>query len=213
MKMFIIKLFVLILYVGMIYMNYYANAKPLGGISTGEISDKYNTLFTPSGFTFSIWGIIYILVGIFVFQVVINNLYITPKIDIVIYLFMISTILNVSWLFSWHYDRILLSAIIMILFLIVLLTILNRIQPSNTLSYITFSIYSGWISVALIANISILITKYNISFFMNNQWFFFILILLVSLGIMISMFIKTSNYYYCGVYLWAYFGILMKFIK
>ena len=211
MKMYILKALVLLFFVMMIYVNYYANAKPLGGISTGEISDRYLTLFTPSGFTFSIWGIIYILVGIFVFQVISTDTYFTPSTNVILYLFLISTILNGSWLFAWHYDKILSSTFIMVLFLIVLLMMVKQLEPSN-IAYITFSVYAGWISVALIANISILITKYDISIFMNHQWFWFILILIVSLGILIAMFIKTKNIYYCMVYVWAYFGIAMKFI-
>lgn len=211
--MIILKITSIVFYLFMIYMNYLANAKPLGGISTGEISDKYPTLFTPAGFTFSIWGIIYLLVGGFVISsILINNYYETEN-TIVIYLFIVSTILNVLWLLCWHYDKIGLSVIVMIAFLIVLLTILQNILPTDQLGFITFSIYSGWISVALIANISILIVKYDISLFMNYQTFWFILILLISVGILVLMFIKKANYVYGLVFLWAYFGIFSKFLS
>lgn len=211
--MIILKVIMVLCYGLMIFTNYYANTKPLGGISTGEISDKYSTLFTPSGFTFSIWGLIYLLVGAFVISSIMNSRYFTTGNNIVIYLFILSTILNGSWLFAWHFDKILLSTIIMIAFLVVLLMILHNIHTDDTLGYVTFSVYSGWISVALIANISILITKYDIAFFMNYQWFWFIFIIIVSIGIMVTMFIRTSNYVYGLVFIWAYFGILMKFIQ
>ncbi len=213
MKMVLLKVFMVVFFVSMIYINYYANTKPLGGISTGEISDRYNTLFTPAGFTFSIWGIIYILVGVFVVYNVFNPTYFEEGKQIVLYLFLLSTILNGSWLFAWHFDKILMSTIIMVVFLVVLLIILQNINPSEKIGYITFSVYAGWISVALIANVSILITKYDISVFMNYQVIWFIVIILVSIGILITMFIKTSNYIYGLVFLWAYFGIAMKFIQ
>jgi benzodiazapine receptor len=38
----------------------------IGGKVTAEISDANFTLITPAGYTFSIWGIIYTLLGIFV---------------------------------------------------------------------------------------------------------------------------------------------------
>lgn len=213
MKMILLKTSIVLFYFLMLYVNYLANAKPLGGITTGEISDKYNTLFTPSGFTFSIWGLIYLLLGIFIVSNLFDNRYASSDTNIVLYLFLISTVLNGSWLFAWHNDRILLSSIIMILFLITLLSILHFIPKEDVLGYTTFSIYSGWISVALIANISILITKYDISLFMNYQWVWFILILITSVGIMITMFLRTGNYIYGMVFLWAYFGIAMKFIE
>ena len=211
--MIIVKIIVVILFIGMIYINYLANSKPLGGISTGEISNKYNTLFTPSGFTFSIWGIIYLLVGAFVIVNTFQTTYFSPEISIVIYLFIVSMILNASWLFAWHFDKILLSTLIMITFLIVLLLALNSIQDGDTLGYITFSVYAGWISVALIANVSILIKKYNIPLFMEHQQFWFVLILIVSLAIMLTMFLVTSNFIYGLVFLWAYYGIAMKFYQ
>ncbi len=41
----------------------------LGGKLTAEISDANPTLITPAGYVFSIWGIIYVLLGVFtVFQ-------------------------------------------------------------------------------------------------------------------------------------------------
>ena len=55
-----VKYLSLFLYSVMIYTNYLANALPIGGITTGEVSDLLDYLFTPSGFTFSIWGVIYL---------------------------------------------------------------------------------------------------------------------------------------------------------
>jgi hypothetical protein len=42
----------------------------IGGVNTAQISDSNPTLITPAGYVFSIWGIIYVLLGVFViFQV------------------------------------------------------------------------------------------------------------------------------------------------
>ena len=49
-----------------IVVNGMANGVPLGGRTTGEISAAYPTLFTPAGFTFGIWGLIYTLLTCFV---------------------------------------------------------------------------------------------------------------------------------------------------
>jgi hypothetical protein len=42
-------------------VNALANILPINGLTTGEVSDSYINLFTPAGFTFSIWGLIYTL--------------------------------------------------------------------------------------------------------------------------------------------------------
>ncbi|MFA5764936.1 MAG: hypothetical protein WC929_02135, partial [Bacilli bacterium] len=55
----------LLMYIFMIVMNIFANALPLNGIATGAVSFKYPNLFQPAGITFSIWGLIYILLLIF----------------------------------------------------------------------------------------------------------------------------------------------------
>ena len=208
--MIAIKIIVVLSFIVMIYVNYLANSKPLGGISTGEISNKYNTLFTPSGFTFSIWGIIYLLVFAFVITFVIAKPDASTNMELLGILFIVTCIINIGWLFCWHFDKILLSTIVMILFLLTLLSILQFTSPQG-IAYATFSVYSGWISVALIANISILLFKYNISIFMRNESLWLFIILFISVVIGGYMVLIQKNYFYGAVFLWAYFGIAMKF--
>ena len=47
-------------------MNTLSNVLPLNSQTMPEISAKYPSLFTPAGFTFSIWGVIYLGLMIFV---------------------------------------------------------------------------------------------------------------------------------------------------
>lgn len=61
-----IKALVVVTYLAMITMNVLANALPLNGRNTGEVSDAYPSLFTPAGITFSIWSVIYLLLGLHV---------------------------------------------------------------------------------------------------------------------------------------------------
>ena len=61
-----LKITAIIGFLAMIYVNYLANALPIGGVTPGEASDAYANLFTPAGITFSIWGLIYLLLGAYV---------------------------------------------------------------------------------------------------------------------------------------------------
>lgn len=207
--MILLKIIIVFAFLFMIYINYLANSKPLGGISTGEISNKYDTLFTPSGFTFSIWGVIYLLVLGFVVVFTTSQESAISSLNLLGILFIVSCILNITWLFCWHFDKILFSTVVMILFLLTLLSILEFTSPTD-LTYIAFSVYAGWISVALIANISILLFKYNVQFFMKRQLLWLYIILFISLLIGLYMVLFEKNYYYGGVFAWAYFGIAMK---
>ena len=49
-----------------VVINALASILPINGITTGELSDLYPNLFVPAGLTFAIWGLIYVLLGIFV---------------------------------------------------------------------------------------------------------------------------------------------------
>ena len=53
-------------YIAMVIVNFLANGLPINNRSTGQISDTYPNLFAPAGPAFSIWGLIYILLGIYV---------------------------------------------------------------------------------------------------------------------------------------------------
>ena len=50
-------------------VNVLANALPINGLNTGQISDSFDVYFVPAGYVFAIWGLIYIGLGAFaVFQ-------------------------------------------------------------------------------------------------------------------------------------------------
>lgn len=211
--MLLLKIISTLTFIGMLTVNYLANAIPIGGNTTGDISGKYQTLFTPSGFTFSIWGIIYLLLGIFVVLLFWEpNDTLTKHASTILVLFNLVNVFNILWLLAWHHDKILLSTIVMIGLLVALLAIVTLVSKTDGIAYATFSIYAGWISVALIANITIWIVKEDFSIFMNHEYFWFFLILGVSLFIGLFMVIKEKNYYYGVVFLWAYLGIASKFL-
>jgi len=73
MKEWIFKSLIILFYLGMILFNFLANSLPLNNRNTGQISDDYPSHYTPSGFTFSIWGIIYLLLGAAVDKIVVSG--------------------------------------------------------------------------------------------------------------------------------------------
>ncbi|MDV7402208.1 tryptophan-rich sensory protein, partial [Arthrospira platensis SPKY1] len=91
----------------MLVMNYLANALPIQGKTTGELSAQYPNLFVPAGWAFSIWGIIYLLLGIWVAGALIykGKEFSQP----LAWLFIAGSLLNASWILAWHHEKTLLS--------------------------------------------------------------------------------------------------------
>ncbi len=51
---------VIVVILATITINILANALPINGMNTGQVSDSFSVYFVPAGYVFSIWGIIYI---------------------------------------------------------------------------------------------------------------------------------------------------------
>ncbi len=219
-----LKITAIIGFLAMIYVNYLANALPIGGVTTGEASDAYANLFTPAGITFSIWGLIYLLLGAYViFQFFYPKNKQNDKSEKLLAevnkYFILSSVANIAWIFAWHYGVIWLSVIIMLLLLtclIILAEILKK-QSLKALDYVCiklpFSLYFGWISVATIANITVLLVSLNWNRFGLSDVFWTILIVFVGAGIGIWRMLKDRNLAYGLVFVWAYSGILLKHLS
>ncbi|MCT4543073.1 MAG: tryptophan-rich sensory protein [Vallitalea sp.] len=204
-------------YAIMIIVNILAVALPLNGKTTGEISDTINSLFTPAPYTFMIWGLIYLLLLGFVIYSLRSNQTQNNTIDSISVLFFISSILNALWLFAWHYEKLCLSLIIMILLLITLIKIYNRINNNSSSDKndsifikIPFSIYLAWISIATIANVSVVLkaTGWNGLGLSETTWTVIVLIFALVLSLYIS--IKNKDLPYLLTVTWALVGILIR---
>ncbi|MDZ7650849.1 MAG: hypothetical protein U5K54_28980 [Cytophagales bacterium] len=70
-------------------------------MNTGQISDLYPSLFTPAGFTFSVWSLIYLsLIGFSTTQVIVKD---KPYFKELSLWFILSCISNISWILAWHH--------------------------------------------------------------------------------------------------------------
>jgi benzodiazapine receptor len=142
--------------------NVAANAIPIGGQTTGEVSAKYESLFTPAGYTFSIWGLIYLgLLAYVIYQALPAQRGNAALAKISPY-FVVSCIANCAWILAWHNDYLVLSLVLMLIILASLVKIYLLLGIGNgsmqgmqrLFVQLPFSIYTGWITVATIANIS-----------------------------------------------------------
>jgi hypothetical protein len=140
-----------------IFVNWLANSLPIGGVRTGEVSALYESLFTPAGFTFAIWGVIYTSLLIYAIYQAMPGQNNSVLLRDVGRLFIVNSLLNCAWLFAWHMQLLLVSLLVMTAILLSLIMIYRRLLREGGVSLILslpFSIYLAWICVATIANIS-----------------------------------------------------------
>lgn len=205
----------------MIVTNVLANVLPINGQTTGEVSAKYSNLFAPAGFTFSIWSVIYVLLGLHVlYQLCFFHKKQKPSTyrlltQVGIY-FSISSILNTLWILAWHNERLLISVILMIGLLLCLINI-NKLTAKASLSLkesffikLPFSIYFGWITVATIANITAFLVSIEWDGFGLSEVTWTILILIIGTIIGVVTMLRLHNPAYGLAVLWGYFGIYSK---
>lgn len=204
-----IKYINILLVAGMLAVNYLANALPINNKTTGELSDSFPNLFVPAGLTFSIWGIIYLLIIIYcVVQFTGSD---KEAIINISWLFGLSCILNILWILFWHYGRLPLSLLVMtgLLVTLVAINISIRDLPSGIIKA-TFGIYLGWICIAMIANVTALLVGYNWNGFNISQEVWTIVMIFTGALIAGITLLKLNNPYTGLSVIWAFAGIAIK---
>lgn len=213
-----VRKIIVLLAVGLtLFVNYLANALPLNGNNTGEISDSFSILLTPPGYVFAIWGIIYL--GLIVYAVY-PFIYKTNKkiYDKLFPWFLIQAFANISWIFLWHYEYFLATLVAMFIILGSLIKIYSilkigeskRIFSEKVALEFPFSLYLGWISVATILNISIVLITVGWERLGVSEPLWSIMLIAAITLITMFMLIKRRDVIYSLVILWAFAGIIIK---
>ena len=159
-------------------INYLSNTGIFNESTMSSVSAKYENLITPAGYAFSIWGLIYLgLIGFLTYQSTVlfkkepiddEEVYEEEETVYEIgWLFAASCVANCLWVLTWLYDYTGISVLVMVLLLLFLFRIIintgmelqNASFKKIALVWWPFSIYTGWITVALIANVAAYLTK------------------------------------------------------
>jgi len=205
----------------MLALNGLANALPINGVTTGAVSDRYDNLFVPAGLTFSIWGLIYLLLIAFVAHQWLDvrrpggGRSATETIGI---WFFVSCLANAGWILAWHYEQLALSLALMLVLLASLLFIYLRLgigtapapRSERYFGHVPCSVYLGGITVATIANVSALLVSINWDAFGLSEQFWAVAVIAVGIAIAIAMAVRQGDIYFCLVVDWALIGILLK---
>lgn len=197
-----------------IAVNAAANLVPLGGMNTGQLSALYPTGFTPPGWVFGIWPIIYLGLLAFSLAAIFGVPATRERIAAIRTPYYVSAFGNAAWIFVWHYRMVALSVAVMLLLLAALIVIFLRLrrlpEPART-AWITvdapFSLYFGWITTATLVNFATLCFEWKWYPFglTMDQW---ALATVVAAGALYAwMGALTRDVVYCAVFVWAAFGV------
>ena len=204
-----------------IFWNYWSNTGAIGGKTVGELSNEYANLFTPAGYAFAIWGIIFIgLIVLAVNQLELafadskhsnTILQIGPWLSI-------ANLGNAAWLYCWLMEYTGVSVVIMLVILFSLVQVILRLNmerwdaPLKVIAPVWWPVcfYSGWIAVATIANISAYLSKigWDGLGFSEVTW----TVIMISVAAMLNIFmvIKRNMREFAVVGIWALMAIAAR---
>ena len=207
-------------FIGVIIVNYLANSLPINGQTTGGLSAMYPNLFVPAGFTFSIWGIIYLSLAVFTLTTLIRAFMGKPDLgtERIGIFFFLSCLANMGWIFAWHYLLVPLSLLIMVSFLLVLAAIYLRLEVGKSrvsatqklIVQLPFSLYLGWISIATVANVSTLLVDSGWNGFGISDVTWTVIMIAAAAAIGVAVALTRRDFIFALVPVWAFFGIYSK---
>ncbi|WP_207421449.1 hypothetical protein [Desertivirga brevis] len=205
-------------------ISYLSNTGIFGGRTIGDVSNKYEALFVPAGFTFAIWGVIYASLYAFVIYHLVkafkeDELHEANKdLKKLGWLFTINNIATAGWVIVWVYEGLIFSVILMLIQLVTLIMMNVRLHiynphrsvASRIFTQFPLAIYFAWICIATIANISssLLGLGFDGGVLSPQTW----TVILIAVATLISIFIilGCKDIFFGMVVIWALYGIISK---
>ncbi|MGV9103385.1 MAG: tryptophan-rich sensory protein [Promethearchaeia archaeon] len=195
-----------------------ANILPINGVTTGDVANAYPNLFMPPGYVFAIWGVIYVLLAVFMLYQARPNQRGEQYLQDISFFHLLGAIGNTSWIFLFHYELIVLAVIPIVLLLISLIAMYIRLGigikdvPRNQMLAVQLpvSIYLGWISLATIAGIASALNQLIPGIPIPTQVMWTVIMLIVALFLTLLMLFMRGDIAFGLVVIWASTGVVMK---
>jgi hypothetical protein len=191
----------------------------LGDNPVGTTGTDSNPLIVPSGYAFSIWGLIYL--GLIIFPI--YHWFKTPQNQHKLWgrihsWYTINVVCNGLWLVCASYDWLWLTVAIIIIMLMNLVMInrdMIRIEEVEGVQHywlekFPFSIYFAWITLATALNISSALAFYNWNGLGISEINWTIVIMIVAAAIAGHIAYHKRDRAYAGVVIWAFIAIALR---
>lgn len=199
-------------------VNGMANSVKFNGLTTAEISNRFEVFFVPAGYVFSIWGVIYLgLIAFTVYQALPAQAE-NPRLQRLGYLFALSCVANITWLFLWHYLQfawtlLAMGALLALLIVAYVRLGIGREQVSAAERWcvqVPFSVYLGWITVATIANVTSVLDYYAWDGLGVSGQLWAVIMMFIGAILAGAMMATRVDAPYLVVIMWAFAGIAVK---
>jgi hypothetical protein len=199
--------------VGMLVFNYFAATGILGGIGTGEVSDKYPTLITPAGYAFSIWSLIYLgCIAFSIYQILPSQL---ERFRPIRRAYILSCAANCAWLYFWSQEMMVVCLGVILILLVSVGYLSSKLRKTETsgeywFAKFPFGLYFGWVTAATILNTAIMLVYLGVRVSESSAILMGAGLLLVAGALGVFVRIKITNYFYPLAIAWALTAIAVK---
>lgn len=199
-----------IAFIIMIGMNYIIG---MSGLDVRDVANNNEAIVQPAGYAFSIWGLIYLLVLVWII-----NLFFSKKDKSTItarltFWPIANFLLNGAWIFAFTQEWVFVSVLIIVALLYTLIEIYTSLNAVSTQWFdrAPFSIYFGWVTVATIVNIfTLAIANHVDTIFGLDELPWTIIILIVATLIGVAITLSFKDWLYPLVLVWPFVGIYVK---
>ncbi|HIW77228.1 TspO/MBR family protein [Gordonibacter sp.] len=181
----------------------------LGGNTSATVAYGVFTWFTPAGYVFSIWSVIYIAMIVWLVAYTRQAPARPKRFTPTSVLFIASCVLNVLWLALWHFELVGISFIVILAEWATLAALYMNVRRTATsgAGWIPVSLYTAWVTVATLANMAILITRVLDGGvpFLNG-----LSVIALTAGVLVLGYIMKKTYqdnFFQIVFLWALIGV------
>ena len=208
--------------------NGLASALPLNGRTTGAISDSFPLVFVPAGYVFAIWGLIYLALVAHVGYGVTAAGRADERMAATRTWLPVNFAANAGWILCWHYGLYPLSLALMLVILVSLKAIHGRLDAIDARSKgavppsigrragaywlvrFPMSLYQGWISVATIANVSVVLLDAGWTGGPLSPEVWALVMVAVATSLNLVMVLRLRDVAFGAVGVWALTGIAAK---
>lgn len=197
-------------------INSLATTLPLNGVTTAQLSDSYLIRFVPSGYVFSVWGIIYM--GLIAFTVYhsLPSKRTDARMQALGWWYVVGNLANALWLVFWHYYQVEVTLVLMLVLLGTLLYSVSYMyrHPAATRTErlcvdLGYHIYTGWISVATVVNVTVVLFRNSTT--TDDVAIFWAMVLVgVAAVLALSQRWLRNDTAYGMVIAWALYGVGVK---
>ncbi|MFE5321287.1 hypothetical protein ACFQ88_21510 [Paenibacillus sp. NPDC056579] len=202
-------------FAAVLVVNALAQIKPLKGLTTGEISALFPVQITPAPYAFSIWGLIYALLIGFVIVQLLPAKSEKNEVRAIGPWFVASCFFNISWLLLWQSLSIASSMFSMLGLLIALIGIYSNTRHAGWSSdaavrwlvQVPFSLYIGWISVAALVNLAVVLYANDWNGFGLPETLWTVILILAASLVSLWIGYRYRDPFYMLVTVWALVAI------